>query len=155
VLQGGRASAKAFRRAARLRAMRTAAAAERRGRRDLTRGALPLLAVLCRTPLAMLRSALTARLAARLVPLCTGAAGAAGVRAALDRLTAAEARLLSSLHVEPAPLLALTSHEAHMASWILMRLALLGPLPPKKAEADEAEAGEVLAPPVPVPVPVA
>ena len=53
-----------------------------------------------------------------------------GLRAALDGLTTAENRLLRSLHIDPSPLLELKSPSAQMASWILMRLALFGPLPP-------------------------
>jgi len=83
---------------------------------------------LCYDPLDALRCRLTNRLATRLIPLAMAAAGRATVRAALDGLSAAERRLLRHLHARPTLLLDLESDEARMASWIVSRLSLFGPL---------------------------
>ena len=78
------------------------------------------------------QAALTRCLAHRLVPLATGAAGGRTTNAILADLSPAEHRLLRSLHIDPAPLLALDTHEGRVASWILMRLASFPDLAPRK-----------------------
>ena len=67
---------------------------------------------------------LIADLARRLMPLATGALGAAAVDEKLSSLSPDERRLLKALHASPAPLLALETPEAGVASWVLMRLSL-------------------------------
>jgi hypothetical protein len=75
--------------------------------------------------------------------------GGRAAHAILHELSESERRLLRSLYLDPAPLLALDTHEGRMASWILMRLASFPDPPDQQAARQEEMEPVVVADPGP------
>ena len=81
---------------------------------------------LCTPALRSMRQRLAGHLARRMVPLAAHAHGEVSLRKALSDLDKRDVHLLRCLLDSPEPLLGLTSKEGRIASWVLMRLSLLG-----------------------------